>query len=471
MKHKAIIYLMLVMVLAGCSKEDPAAEQQGTELGAPLSFDVAEVVEAQTRSGGAGTIDYSVLSKSGYAFGVVAGAPLSWTNQQVKYVDDAGTTNPGTSFFYPSKWHYTGDMLYWLKDIHNATPPIPYVDFYAYAPYVPTAELSGTGQGITAISGTDVTYSINTTIGGGVDLLWGVNGKTGLPWENTTYSDAGTKESPKLATGGPVLFTFRHALSAIGFRAQVMINQENITTDFTDQSSMSGVLWTAVSGGGNYKVTIKKIELSGDFHPGGTLSLDNSTKNEPNWSKTDATEQTLTVGNSQIVASMRHPHDGASTETGDEGTNDTDGVDTNDSDAKTIMTSTTITGVSQDVQQQVVVNDANGKESCFFVIPSEARDYTLKLYWCVSAKLPNETTYIAEDHESTINISSLELKAGTKYLLTFVIGLKLIGLTVTATDWIVAEDNANITIEHGTSASESLAPRRSTEIRNEEDTE
>ena len=457
MKDKAIIYLMVMLVAAGCSKEDPAAEQQGTQLaeqqGEPLSFDVAEVVEAQTRSGAAGTIDYSVLSKSGYAFGVVAGAPLNWSNQQVKYVDDAGTTNPSTAFFYPSKWRYwtsDSDIKYWNEHINGDA-----VDFYAYAPYV--ASPSGT-EGITGITGTNVTYTINTTIGQGVDLLWGVNGKTGLPWKNATYTATGDGKQP---TGGPVLFTFRHALSAIGFRAQVMINQKNITTNFTDSSAISGVLWTGQTGGGNYKVTIKKIELTGNFHPGGTLSLDNGTKNEPNWtSKTTATNQTLTVENSQIVASMKHPHANASTESDTEGKDDTDNETSNDSDAKIIMTDDDVTGVSQSVQQQVVVNDTNGKESCFFVIPSDASDYTLKLYWCVSAKLPNEQTYIAEDHENTINISSLELKAGTKYLLTFVIGLKLIGLTVDATDWVVGEDNANITIEHGTSASESLVKKR-----------
>ena len=139
---------MVMLVAAGCSKEDPAAEQQGTQLaeqqGEPLSFDVAEVVETQTRSGGAGTIDYSVLSKSGYAFGVVAGAPLNWTNQQVKYVDNAGTTNPGTAFFYPSKWRYwtsDNDIKYWNEHINGGA-----VNFYAYAPYV--ASPSGT-EGIT----------------------------------------------------------------------------------------------------------------------------------------------------------------------------------------------------------------------------------------------------------------------------------------------------------------------------------
>ena len=446
MKLNAIIYSLLVLVVIGCSKDESrTTEQLGTEQGQPLSFDVAEVVEARTRSGAAGNIDYSVLSKSGYGFGVIAGAPLNWTNQQVTYSESGGTSAPGSAFFYPSKWHYAGDVKYWVKDINGAA-----VDFYAYAPYTAPAGASG----ITAISGTDVSYAINTDISQGVDLLWGVKGSTGLPWTSTTYA----------STGGPVLFTFRHALAAIGFRAQVMINKDNITTDFEDESAIAGVL---KGDGGNYKVTIKKIELTGDFHPSGTLSLDNGTANTANWtSKTAATEQTLRVQNSQIMASMKHPNDNATTtETGSEGTNDTDNDganDDNDSEAKKIMNSATITGVTQDAQQQVVVNDGNGKEQCFLVIPSDARDYTLKLYWCVSAKLPNEETYIAEDHENSINISSLELKAGTKYLMTFVIGLKLIGLTVTATDWLTESENAEVIIEHGTSASESLAPRRIT---------
>lgn len=459
MKYNLTALLALTALLTCCTSDDVTTEQTAAKQGAPLSFDVAEVVEEQTRSGSTGNIDYSVLSKSGYGFGVIAGAPLSWDNKQVKYVDDAGTNvNPGSAFFYPSKWRYwtsDNEIKYWNKDINGAA-----VDFYAYAPYV---ESPSGSTGITEINSTDktISYHINPTIGQGVDLLWGVNGSTGLPWEKTTYSDAGTKQNPNLPTGGPVLFTFRHALAAIGFRTQVMINQENITTDFEDKSAIDGVLWSddPEKWSGNYKVTIKKIELIGDFHPDGTLSLDNETKNVANWtSKTAATEQTLTVSadpngddnnvDGQIMASMRHPH--AKTTT-------TDGEGGSDSDAKTIMTSATITGVSQDVQQQVAIDDANGKESCFFVIPSAARDYTLKLYWCVSATLPNETTYIAEDHENTINISSLELKAGTKYLLTFVIGLKLIGLTVEATDWNTENVNAQITIEHGTSASESLA--------------
>lgn len=450
-----MIGLAAMMLLTGCTSDDAPAEQVGTEQGQPLSFDVAEVVDAKTRSGSVGSIDYSVLSKSGYGFGVVAGAPLNWTNQQVTYSESGGTSTPGSSFFFPSKWHYSGDVKFWVKDINDAA-----VDFYAYAPYVASP---AAGTGITEINGTDVSYTVNTDITQGVDLLWGVNGSTGLPWEKTTYTATGDGKQP---TGGPVLFTFRHALAAIGFRAQVMINKENITTDLEDESSIAGVL---KNNGGNYKVTIKKIELTGNFHPTGTLNLDNATANAPNWtSKAAATSQTLTVQNSQIAASMKHPNDNeTSTETGSAGTDDTDGNDNNDSEAKKIMTNNDIIGVTQDAQQQVVVND--GKEQCFLVIPSDASSYTLKLYWCVSAKLPNEQTYIAEDHENTINISSLELVAGTKYLMTFVIGLKLIGLTVTATDWLTESENAEVVIEHGTSASESLARGHTAHFENEQE--
>lgn len=442
---------MVMLVAAGCSKENPAAEQLGTQQGEPLSFDVAEVVESQTRSGAAGSIDYSVLSKSGYGFGVVA-TQLGWTNQQVKYVPDEGTTNPGSTFLYPSKWRYDGDVKYWIKDINGVA-----VDFYAYAPYVTTASLTPTpSDGITAIDGTDVSYAINTTVGAGVDLLWGVNGKTGKPWKGTTYTATGEGKQP---TGGPVLFTFRHALAVIGFRVQSMIGKDNDLSDLDDESAIAGVLRS----GGNYKVTIKKIELSGYFHPSGVLSLDNSTEdtpntpNTPNWTdKADATSQTLTVssdpdgnGNnsdSEIAAAIRHPHANATTTA---------------IEAATIMSDKTNNGVSQEANQQVVVNDGNGHEKYFLVIPCEEtgsghnHDYTLTLHWCVSAVLPNGN-YVSEDHVNSIDIKDLKFAPGTKYMFNFVINLKLIGLEVTATDWRETSETTSVIIEHGTSASESL---------------
>ena len=419
--------VLTVLLCWGCASDDARTDVQPTEpqSDVPLTLGVAEVVEAQTRSEATGSIDYSVLSKSNYGFGVVAGSPLNWENQKVTYVEDAGTTNPGTTFVYPSRWSYAGDVKYWKSNLDGGP-----VNFYAYAPYVDNSS-SLPSPGITAISGTTVSYTINENIGNGVDLLWGVNGTTGLPWTNTTYTDDTGTKTP---TGGPVLFTFRHALAAIGFRVQAMIGKDNNTSDFEDYSAVEGVLRK----GGNYKITLKKIELKGKFYPSGTLSLKNTERNKPLWSNTTlpSDEQTLTVLNSQIVPAIRHP----------------DG-----SDAEYIMSDKTNNGVSQTPQQQVVLNDGNGQEKCFLVIPNEtAQNYTVTLHWCVSTKLPDDT-YRSEDHTSTLTISSWTLQAGTKYLLTFVIGLKMIGLEVTATDWTETNENVDVKIEHGTSASESLA--------------
>ena len=426
--------VLTVLLCWGCASDDARTDVQPTEPqgDVPLTLGVAEVVEAQTRSGAPGSIDYSVLSKSTYGFGVVADSPLNWVNQKVTYVDDAGTTNPSTTFVYPSRWRYADAVKYWKSDL-NGGP----IDFYAYAPYVATPSGS---DGITSINGTEVSYTINTTIGEGVDLLWGVNGTTGKPWTNTTYTDATGTNTP---TGGPVMFTFRHALAAIGFRVQAMIGKDNNTSDFEDYSAVEGVLRDS----GNYKITVKKIELKGKFYPSGTLSLNNTERNKPLWSNTTlpSDEQTLTVEsrveNSQIVPAIKHLH-----------ANET----TTSAEAKTIMEDPN-NGVSQEVQQQVVVNDGNGQEKCFLVIPNEtAQNYTVTLHWCVSTKLPDDT-YRSEDHTSTLTISSWTLQAGTKYLLTFVIGLKMIGLEVTATDWTETNENVDVKIEHGTSASESLA--------------
>ncbi len=435
MKTNVIIYVLMLLTVAGCSKDDTLqSESLATTRSDALIMDVAEVVETKTRGGAAGSIDYAHLALNTHGFGVIS-PDLVWYNHKVSYADD-GTTNPGSAFLYPSKWSYAGELKYW-NAIMTANPEG--VDFYAYAPWVDTSSSLGT-TGITGVTSASVSYTISTDITTGVDLLWGVKGTTGLPWENTTYA----------MTGGPVLFTFRHALAAIGFRIQAMIGQENNLEDLDDESALAGVL----RAGGNYKITVKKVELSGNFHPSGVLNLDNVIANTPNWSsKADATAQTLTVNadpngdndntDSQIVSSMKHLHAKATTTT---------------AEAKTIMDDVTNNGVSQEPQQQMVA-DAGGQEPLFFVIPSGARDYTLTLHWCVNAVYPDGTTYVTEDRVTPITLKDLELVAGTKYLMTFVIGLKLISLEVTATDWNIAYENADVLIEHGTSASESLSKR------------
>lgn len=429
--------LLAATLLTACGTDSTTTEVP--EQSVPITL-TAAVDGGITRSGATGTIDYSVLASSGYGFGVfskIETAVTGWTdwqNEPVTYNGPTPAENPGTVFAYPGSWIYNGGTFrYWKEHANDKA-----IDLFAYAPYVSSASL--TASGITAIGDTTddptVTYTIATEPQDGVDLLWGVNGSTGLPWTGATLA----------ATGGPVLFTFRHALAAIGIHVQAMIDKQNDKDDLTDKSDVANLL----GADGDYKLTIKKVELTGKtaadkFYEQGILHLKNTTKNTPLWKDGTQAEKTLTVPNAQIVASMRHPYT-------------TDVTDTEKAEA--IMTGT-ISGVTQEPQQLLIAPHATtGAEQLFFVIPNAtAQSYQLKLYWCVSGKTTSGS-YVAEDRETTIDLGTLTFVAGVKYYLNLVIGLHTINLNVTAEDWQGEPVNISELIEHGTSASESLSRRR-----------
>ena len=352
MKRNYIYGILASLFVVACSSEGTTVPSTDSEA-VPITL-AATVEGSATRAGTAGNIDYSVLASTGYGFGVIA-SQLGWTNQQVTYNGPTPAENPGTVFDYPGSWTYGGDQKYWNKDASGGP-----VDFYAYAPYVS----SGSGlTGITDVSGTSVTYTIATDPDNSVDLLWGVKGTTGLPWTGTTLAQ----------TGGPVLFTFRHALAAIGVEVKSNI------TDFDD-----------------YTLTVDKVELEGSFHKTNTLNLNNSSANTPNWETPSDSESKLTITGAQIAANK-----------------------------------------------------------LLFVIPNATKQkYTLKLSWKVT-KGGDDTS-----KTSTVNINDLDLLAGTKYHLILNITLMGVTLDVTATDWTGQPVPVDVKIEHGTSASESLAPRK-----------
>ena len=406
--------LAAVTMLAACSTDSENAAPQPADKGTPITL-AAAVEGGDTRSGSVGSIDYKQLTATG--FGVFASSPLSWENLSVTYNGPTPAENPGSVFDYPGSWTY-GKLKYWNKDASGGP-----VDFYAYAPYVSAG--SGT-SGITGISGTNVTYAIATTPSESVDLLWGVKGSTGLPWTGTTYA----------TTGGPVLFTFRHALAAIGFHVQAMIDQTNDTGDLGDASDVSGIIGEASS---PYKITIKQVSISGSFHKSATLNLANTIKNTPNWGTPSGSVSSLTIDNSLINTDFQHPNTTTSTDA---------------TTAQTIMEGS-MTGITQQAQQKLI-NPAT-PEQLFFVIPnSTQQNYTVTIDWCVSHKT-GESTYSAEDHTSTINVNGLALAAGNRYYINMVFGLKTVNLTVTADDWTSEPQDVTVKIEHGTSASESLA--------------
>lgn len=438
-RFEAYIYALLTavaMVLTGCSADDGNLPSQETRSGVVFG---ACVKAPATRAGQVGDMDFKALATSGfgvYAYGftaddfsasVPAHATLSGQISYTGTTPAAELTNPTDVFFYPGNWTYPGSVIDWPDAIQK-------ISFFAYAPYVASP---GGNEGITAISSGSgdpkVTYTLALSPDKGVDLLWGINETDGLPWVNKTLAD--TPDG-----SGAVLFTFHHALSAIGFHVQAMIDKKNETGNLTDVSEVANLLGTSE----NYKITVKKLTITGAFYQSAKLNLNSTSAYMPKWEdKTDEASRTLTVGNSWVNAAFRHPDDVTPTTT---------------ATAESIMTGS-LTGVTQTAQQLLIAKDGD-VERCFYVIPnSTANDYTIAIDWCISGKAPNGS-YIFEDRHSEVPLTAWTWEPGTKYYFNFVMGLKTFKLSVDAVDWTSETKTVNIATENGTSASESLAKGR-----------
>ena len=434
--------MMAAMLQAACSTEE---ELPQIETGKSITM-YAQVMSPETRAGGTGTIDYSVLARSSYGFGVIAykcdNGFTNWTNKQFVYT---GSESDPVSDLEPVHLHsgnWTATEVNWPHHSRQA------ISFLAYAPYVS----AGSGStGITALEGTDidntkVTYAIATSPENAVDLLWAVRedanraGNIRLPWLNTSIKDS--TSVVQNVSDGNVTLTFHHALSSIGFHVQAMVDKTNDTGNLTDESDATGVLGT------DYKITVKKLTLSGNFYPNAKLNLNNTTSGVPLWQEhTASASNTLSVPNSLINTAFKHPDDESTTSV---------------ANATAIMDGS-MTGVTESANSQLVIipNATTSAEQCLMVIPnSEVQDYTLTVYWCVSRK--NGGTYTAEDHTTNIVIpsTSLPLVAGTKYYINLVFGLKSVKYSVSATDWTNENVDSEILIDNGTSASESLGKKR-----------
>ena len=454
MKWNILMLLTAVGVWLTACSDDEGTPSVTDETGRAIVLD-ARVADMETRAGQTGTMDYSVLSQTGFgvfAYGPTAAdyspqaAPDLFDGTKVSYIGSVTPAhNPTDIYYYSGNWSYDGDVKYWP----SADQVAQKISFFTYAPYVSAEDIdANSSTGITAVTANadedpKVTYTIGEYLSQCVDLLWGINQTTKLPWKDQTLAD----------TGGPILFTFHHALSAIGFHVQAIIDKDNDLSDFTDESNVAGMLGES----GNYKITIKKLTLAGNpgFHRSAVLNL-NSTKDgngKPvaNWGGHSGTVEMLTVRNGSVNASFRHPFS-------------SDPIDyseaTDESKATAIMATTSLPGVTQQAQQLLIANTTPGnKEQCFMVIPHTAADYTLTLDWCICGKtLENKYAWI--DRQSVINISDLELKSGIKYYLNLVIGLKTLKLNVTAQDWVEEPKEVEVIVEHGTSASSSLVRKR-----------
>lgn len=432
---------MLALGFAGCSSDDGLlADPASTGEVDAIVLGVKEVVSPVTRADQQkGSMDFTKLTTTGFGVYGYKGTyssgssqptlfSSSTTNTPVTFI--SGGTPPTTTLVHPGNWTYATNANDWKLWEKNGDDEEKYT-FFAYAPYMAS---DGTAPGITSIKASSdmsagdptIGYTVATDPANSVDLLWGIRSDNGLPWKDIQRSQ----------TAGAVLFTFYHALCAIGYHAQVIVDKDNNLSDTEDASGIAAI-------GTDCKVTIKSITLTpaAPFHLSGTLNLNNTVAHTPSWSSQTGGISKLVLSNTQIDSKILDP-----SPADDEDTNAFLNDDINHP------------GITQTANSQAVIaKDNSGKEQFYMLIPQAAQDYTLDIKYFITYKIGESTFFRSNELTGTATINDLELKAGVKYYINLVFGLTTFKLNVQAKDWDGYPLDITVVTENGTSASNSLA--------------
>lgn len=241
-----------MLVGTGCSTDEVVndyspenAIQFGTYVGRDAQGRASAIDDVALKGFGKGFGVFAYHTSGDYA---AATTPNFMYNQHVSYVSSAWTYSP---------------VKYWPNNTSDK------ITFFAYAPYVETDDTDNFVFTANTLTGDPkITYTVTETVKNQDDLLWAVDSSNGLPFRN------------KVKQNTDIHFHFRHALSRIGFKAQVMVDNANqdATGEEDDATDASKAIATAQT-----TISISKVELIGKFHDSGVLNLNNTVSNEPSW--------------------------------------------------------------------------------------------------------------------------------------------------------------------------------------------
>lgn len=218
-------------------------------------------------------------------FANYTGGPNFMYNQKVTGTTPATTDEGDDTATTPSiEWTYS-PVKYWPNTSGEM------VTFFAYAPYhesTTATESEGTQNtdatkstltfsGNSASGAPKITYTVGTDVKGHQDLLWA----------------APVVDQTKQGTKDKVKFTFKHALSRIGFKVQAMVDKVN--DDDMDKSSDNDKKDDETAQNGELaagtSIIIKKVTMSGFFQSKGTLE----------WEDNDDEENNKTVYTAKVI--------------------------------------------------------------------------------------------------------------------------------------------------------------------------
>lgn len=291
-----------------------AAEQADVQT--PITFGTFTPREAVTRIGTIGSVtdlrDHDGFGVFAYYtngdYSSTTSIPNFMYNQQV--VGSAGAT-PTWSYapikYWPNETQRDSETVGGTYDISTNKAKL---SFFAYAPYIPQANIAADGTILTAPGGvakttgrTNITPINNGTATGDVkitykagtskladELLFGV-AEAATPWTGVdniaTPIAAGMtfKNLVKPANNTTIKFYFKHALTRVGM---TVVAARNIVDLLATEPKGGTALWDdAALAANKTKILIESISFNRDMHTGGVLNLNNTVAGEPQWENTD----------------------------------------------------------------------------------------------------------------------------------------------------------------------------------------
>ena len=320
---KTTIIAAAVLALAACAKVETVMQPEIG--GGAISFAVYLPKTADTKAGASGTItldgtngvdpDVIYTSLKTVGFGVFC----TYSNGG----DYASTIGPNFMYnedvtYGASSWEYA-PVKYWpnetIDDHNGGTAPADAdkLSFFAYAPFVgdtsnKNAFTGSTEEGITSITASNATtdpkigYKVSTDPSKAVDLLWAVSG--GLAYTDVHGSNVSVAAGyplinlTKPSTIYTIPFMFKHATSRLSFKIQGAF----------DQVAAGGTLYAPTT------VTVEKVRVIDlSVNTEGTLNLNNTVANQPNWESKTGTTTTLVVEGSKLNPNILDDGDGVQT--------------------------------------------------------------------------------------------------------------------------------------------------------------
>ena len=251
------IAAMAALTLVSCSSDDLNSLSDNSSKNEAISFDGYLGRSAVSVNGTRGSVlKIDDLKKPTEGFGVFGNYTAT----------DVTTITYGENLFKNQKVTYSTDDTKWTYEPVKYWSPAGHIDFLAYAPYDSNQKLKESSK---------LDFTVNSTITAQTDLLW-------------------ANATKQTKTDQPVTFTFKHALSRLGYTVKTSTAAAEGTTITLNKITLAG----SDDGTKDAFYSAGTIDLSKTSSTGLWTNLNSDTKLKFNWVPTNKTLSTTVTKNS-----------------------------------------------------------------------------------------------------------------------------------------------------------------------------